>query len=107
MHLAPWLTRLASLCDGKPTDNGDTIVSKITAKLNAFHSSSAAANGASASGEFKFPKTFQSTIIPDDGKVDPALAGSSATTRRIKLAVFWDEMSARPSRRKEYGGGLF
>ena len=107
MHLAPWLTRLASLCDGKPTDNGDTIVSKITAKLNAFYSSSAAANGASASGEFKFPKTFQSTIIPDDGKVDPALAGSAATTRRIKLAVFWDEISARPSWRRVYGGGLF
>ncbi|EJD04112.1 uncharacterized protein FOMMEDRAFT_155240 [Fomitiporia mediterranea MF3/22] len=75
-HVAPWLTYIAFLCDGLASDNGDIIVTKIETRIG---------------GSFTLPEDGQSGTSPKLG------------AKRVKLAVFWDEMKQRSSRKKVYG----
>lgn len=90
LHLAPWLARVASLCDGLHTDSGDTIIAKIEARIG---------------DGFVLPKTFQAVVAPDL-TADPSLEITPGA-KRVKLAAFWDEIKARSSWKKVYGEGLY
>lgn len=89
MHLGPWLARIASLAGSVASDNGDTIVAKIEARVG---------------DGFAFSKDFLSTIVPDLD-ADPTLVPMPGA-KRVKLAAFWDEMKLRPSWIKVYGESL-
>ena len=80
LHLGPWLARIVTLCDGLPTDDGDTIVSKIEARIG---------------DGFTLPKDFQ-TVVSPDLNTDPSLQITPGA-KRVKLAVFWDEATRRAS----------
>jgi len=90
MHLAPWLARIVKLSGGSASDDGDTIVAKLEARVG---------------DNFAFTKDFTSTNVPDL-KEDPELV-TKPGTKRVKLAAFWDEMKLRPSWNGVYGEGLF
>ncbi|THH11191.1 hypothetical protein EW145_g792 [Phellinidium pouzarii] len=89
LHLGPWLAHIALLCDGVPSDSGDTIVAKIETRVG---------NG------FTLPKTFQ-TFVSSELGADPSLEITPGA-KRSKLAAFWDEMKVRPSWKKIYGEKL-
>ena len=90
LHLGPWFARVAFLCGCFASDTGDTVVSKVEARI----------------GEsFAFPKEFQSLVAPDLKK-DPTLA-TTPSAKRAKLSAFWDEMTQRPGWKKVYAQGLF
>ncbi|EJD04111.1 uncharacterized protein FOMMEDRAFT_140176 [Fomitiporia mediterranea MF3/22] len=92
LHLAPWLARIAFLCDGLTSDDGDTIVAKIETRIG---------------GGFTLPKDFQSVASPTPNQVpDPSLEITPGA-KRVKLAAFWDEMKQRSSWKKVYGESLF
>ena len=90
LHLAPWLSRVAALCDGTAADGGDAIIAKIETRIG--------------SG-FILPRDFTSNAAPDMA-ADPALEITPGA-KRAKLAAFWDEMKGRSSWQKVYGNGLF
>ncbi|KAL5535377.1 hypothetical protein ACEPAF_3471 [Sanghuangporus sanghuang] len=89
LHLGPWLARIAALCGGLATDNGDVIISKIESRIG---------------DRFALPKDFQQIVAPELG-ADPFLQITPGA-KRVKLAVFWDEMKGRASWMKVYRDGL-
>ena len=89
LHLGPWLARIVTLCEGLPTDDGDTIISKIEASIG---------------DGFTLPKDFQ-TVASPDLTTDPSLQITPGA-KRTKLAAFWDEITRRASWKKVYGEGL-
>ena len=89
LHLGPWLARVAYLCGGLASDNGDTIVAKIEKRVG---------NG------FVLPQSFEAVAVPDLSK--DASPETTPGAKKSKLSVLWDELRPRPSWEKVYGNAL-
>lgn len=89
LHLGPWVARIASLCGAVAADNGDTVIAKIEQRIG---------------DRFALPKDFAQIASPELG-ADPSLQITPGA-KRVKLAVFWDEMKGRASWMKVYRDGL-
>jgi hypothetical protein len=89
IHLIAWLARIAKLTGGLPTDDGNTIISKIESRLGC---------------------TFSQDISVVEARrragLDAGIAPPAEGRRQSRLAALWDTMKDRESWKKVYGAGL-
>ena len=78
-----------ALSPGYAADSGDTVITKIEQRIG---------------DQFALPKDFAQIASPELG-ADPSLQITPGA-KRVKLAVFWDEMKGRASWMKVYRDGL-
>lgn len=88
MHLAAWLTRIAKLAGANPSDDGNTMTSKIEAHIDGL----------------QIPKDFSVTEARRRAGLPPA--NVQTNDRQNRFAAFWDAMKERPSWKKVYADGL-
>lgn len=88
LHLGPWLARVAYLCGGLASDDGDTITAKIETRVG-----------------FVLPRSFEAVTVPLTVAEDPSLEITPGA-KKSKLSILWDELKIRPSWKKVYGDAL-
>ena len=88
LHLGPWLARVAYLCGGLASDDGDTIIAKIETRVG-----------------FVLPRSLEAVTVPLTVAEDPSLEITPGA-KKSKLSILWDELKIRPSWKKVYGDAL-
>ena len=82
LHLAAWLTRLATLSGATGADDGEAMLQRVEAHVG---------------GGLALPRDF-APVGP--AAAEPRPAGS-------RLAAFWDAVKERPSWKKVYKAGIY
>ncbi|EJF66744.1 hypothetical protein BD309DRAFT_973410 [Dichomitus squalens] len=89
LHLAAWLSRIASLSGATPAEDGTSVLGKIEAHVG---------------DEFTLPKEF--SVVEARRRAGLVAGNIEPSERQNKLAAFWDAIKERPSWKKVYGAGL-
>lgn len=90
LHFGAWLARVVFLVGGTASDDGNTITSKLEARVG---------------GGFSLPKDFSVAEARRRAGL-PAKEDEAGETRQSRFAAFWDAIKERPSWKKVYGEGL-
>ncbi|KAF9651869.1 hypothetical protein BDM02DRAFT_3138197 [Thelephora ganbajun] len=91
IHLAVWLARIAHICGGLPSDDGNGVIEKIEGLVDA-----------------QFAKDISIVEARRRAGLGPATIQPSTdkSLRQSKLAAFWETIKERPSWKKVYEAGL-